>query len=57
MEVGPHVYAYIVLEARLVSPCLSLPSSARPCFWQLGARSGVTSKLLEKLELAPIVSL
>lgn len=46
-----------MLEARLVSPCLNLPSSARPCFWQLAARSGVTAKLLEKVELAAIVSL
>lgn len=46
-----------MLEARLVSSCLSLPSSARPCFWQLAARSGVTAKVWEKLELAATVSL
>lgn len=57
MDIGSDIWVYIMLEARLVSPCLSFPSSAKSCFLQLAASSGVTAKLLEKLELAAIVSL
>lgn len=53
---SPH-RSYMVVEARLVSSCLSLPSRARPRFWRLAESRGVTEYVLEKVELAATVSL
>lgn len=49
--------SYMVVEARLVSSCLSLPSRARPRFSRLAASVGVMEYVLEKVELAATVSL
>lgn len=49
--------SYMVVEARLVSSCLSLPSRARPLFSRLAESKGVTEYVLEKVELAATVSL
>lgn len=46
-----------VLEAKLVSSCLSLPSRARPRLSRLLARNGVTVKTLQKVELGGTTSL
>lgn len=48
---------HMVVEARLVSSCLSLPSRARPRFWRFAESRGVTEYVLEKVELAATVSL
>lgn len=48
---------YSVLDARLVSSCFSLPSSARPRFSRLFARNGVSVKTLQKVELGATRSL
>lgn len=48
---------YMVVEARLVSSCLSLPSRARPRFSRLAESMGVTEYVLEKVELAATFSL
>lgn len=49
--------SYMVVEARLVSSCLSLPSRARPRFSRLAESVGVTEYVLEKVELATTFSL
>lgn len=49
--------SYMVVEARLVSSCLSLPSRARPRFSRLAESVGVMEYILEKVELAATVSL
>ena len=49
--------SYMVVEARLVSSCLSLPSRARPRFSRLAESVGVTEYVLEKVELAATFSL
>lgn len=43
--------AHMVLEARLVSSCLSLPSSARPLFSRLLLSVGVSVYTLQNVEL------
>lgn len=48
---------YNVLDARLVSSCFNLPSSARPRFSRLLARYGVSVKTLQKVELGATRSL
>lgn len=48
---------YSVLDAKLVSSCFSLPSSARPRFSRLLARNGVSVKTLQKVELGATRSL
>lgn len=53
---SPHS-SYMVVEARLVSSCLSLPSRARPRFWRLAESRGVTEYVLVNVELAATVSL
>lgn len=54
---GSSQSSYMVVEARLVSSCLSLPSRARPRFWRLAESRGVTEYVLENVELAATVSL
>lgn len=49
--------SHMVVEARLVSSCLSLPSRARPRFWRFAESRGVTEYVLEKVELAATFSL
>lgn len=49
--------SHMVVEARLVSSCLSLPSRASPRFWRLDESRGVTENVLEKVELAATFSL
>lgn len=48
---------YSVLDAKLVSSCFSLPSSASPRFSRLLARNGVSVKTLQKVELGATRSL
>lgn len=50
-------HTHSVLEARLVSSCLSFPSRARPRLSRLLARNGVTVKTLQKVELGGTTSL
>lgn len=56
-ERGSPPGSYMVVEARLVSSCLSLPSRARPRFSRLAESVGVTEYVLEKVELAATFSL
>lgn len=50
-------HTHSVLEAKLVSSCLSFPSRARPRLSRLLARNGVTVKTLQKVELGGTTSL
>lgn len=49
--------AHIVVEAKLVSSSLSLPSSARPRFSLLFASRGVIERVLSKVAFPSTVSL
>lgn len=53
----PPAHAHMVLEARLVSSCLSFPSRARPRFSRLSLSSGVTVYTLQNVELGDTWSL
>lgn len=46
-----------MLDAKLVSSCFSLPSSARPRFSRLLAKNGVSVNTLQKVELGATRSL
>lgn len=54
-HIRPH--PHMVLEARLVSSCLSFPSRARPRFSRLSLSSGVTVYTLQNVELGDTWSL
>lgn len=55
LHTQPH--PHMVLEARLVSSCLSFPSRARPRFSRLSLSSGVTVYTLQNVELGDTWSL
>jgi hypothetical protein len=53
----PPLPSHMVLEARLVSSCLSCPSKARPRFSRLSLSSGVMVYTLQNVELGDTWSL